>query len=245
MGTVFSIELRGAEGQVDATDAVGDVVEWLHWVDRTFSTYKGDSQICRLDRGELTLDECHPHVQAVLDQAEALRGATGGYFDVRASGGLDPSGLVKGWSIEVASARLAGSGWPHHLVDGGGDVRLRRHPGADHPQPWRVALRHPFDLGSCCAVLEMAEGAVATSGTYERGFHVMDPHRGRAVTDTVALTVVGPDLAVADAYATAGLAMGLDAPDWLGELDGYEAYLVDAGGGAWETPGFDRLRAGA
>ena len=59
------------------------------------------------------------------------------------------------------------------------------------------------------------EGAVATSGTYERGFHVIDPKRRRPVTDLAAVTVIGPELTLTDAYATAALAMGAAAPAWL------------------------------
>lgn len=65
-----------------------------------------------------------------------------------------------------------------------------------------------------------------------------DPHTGRPAMDLASVTIVGPGLTLADAYATAAFAMGGDAPGWLAELSGYESYVLDAGGHAWWSPGF-------
>jgi thiamine biosynthesis lipoprotein len=56
----------------------------------------------------------------------------------------------------------------------------------------------------------LRDGAVATSGLYERGLHVVDPRQRRPATDLAAATVIGPDLAMADAYATTAVAMGAE-----------------------------------
>ena len=79
---------------------------------------------------------------------------------------------------------------------------------------------------------------VATSGTYERGFHVIDPRCGRAARGLCSVTVAGPDLGMADAYATAAVAMGLPGLSWLAALDGYETAVVTAAGAAYRS---DRL----
>lgn len=242
MGTVVSIDVRTEGADPELAGAIAEVVTWLHWVDATFSPFKPDSDIARLDRGEVSIGDCHPQVGEILDLCEALRAQTDGYFDPRAGGHLDPSGLVKGWSIEHASAWLAGAGWPDHAIDGGGDVRLRG--GAESPvsRPWRVGLRHPLQLDGFSAVVGLDEGAVATSGTYERGFHVIDPHRRRPVVSVAAVTVIGPELTSTDGYATAALAMGLDAPAWLATLADHESFMIDANGDGWATPGFARYR---
>jgi thiamine biosynthesis lipoprotein len=91
-------------------------------------------------------------------------------------------------------------------------------------------------------VVEIDGGAVATSGTAERGPHVIDPHSGRAALELASVTVIGADLTRADAYATAALAMGPAAPAWLSRLQDHEAYVIDAAGMVWSTPGFDRYR---
>jgi thiamine biosynthesis lipoprotein len=71
---------------------------------------------------------------------------------------------------------------------------------------------------------------------------VFDPHRGHPATALASVTLIGPDLADTDSYATAALAMGSAAPDWLAGLAGFDALVVDRHGYAWETPGFSRHR---
>lgn len=173
----------------------------------------------------------------MLARREHARGVTGGYFDVYAGGRLDPSGLVKGWAVEQASARLAAAGAPHTSVNGGGDVRLRG--GAAPGRPWRVGLAHPLRRGTLVAVVEGGgDLAVATSGTAERGAHVLDPWTGRPAVGLAAVTVVGPELGSVDAYATAAFARGPAAREWLEGLPGHEGLGVGLDGGGWVTSGF-------
>jgi thiamine biosynthesis lipoprotein len=231
MGMAVSIDVRGVDAGTD--DAVADVVRWLHWVDATFSTFKETSPVSMIARGELSTDDAPAEVREILGLAAALAGETRGYFDIRAGGRLDPSGVVKGWAVERASAALAAAGCTSHCVNAGGDIRVRG-------GPWRIGIAHPLVRDALTSVVELTDGAVATSGTAERGLHIIDPHTARPAIELASVTVVGPDLAVADAYATAAMAMGLDAPGWLDGLTGYSAYVVDAGGRAWCTPGFGR-----
>jgi thiamine biosynthesis lipoprotein len=239
MGTVVTIDVRNCS-ETASEAAIGQALDWLHWVDRTFSTYLPGSEICRIERGELHIDDAQPHVRNILAACDELGAMTQGYFDAFATGRLDPSGLVKGWSLEQASDILVAAGCPDHLISGGGDIQLRGRTGSD--EAWRVAVVHPFRLDGYCAVLELDGGAVATSGTYERGFHVIDPHLGRPAMDLASVTVIGEHLATTDAYATAALAMGDLAPEWLEGLVGFEGMVIDADGRGHETSGFDRYR---
>lgn len=214
-----------------AIDGDGDVegaFAWLRWVDATFSTYRVDSEISRIDRGELAARDAHPFVRQVLGRCERLRRATRGYFDARAGGRLDPSGLVKGWAAERAW-RIAGGG----CVDAGGDVRVGG-------RPYRVGVRHPHEPGALAAVVRLRDGAVATSGAYERGTHIVDPHTGRPPRGVLSVTVVAPDLATADAYATAAFAMGAGAAAFLARAT---AMIVLEGDRVLTTPSFDALTA--
>ncbi len=231
MGTVFSLDIRD-EGNWDA--AIADVVRWLHHVDAVFSTYRPDSEISRLDRGELT--DPSPLVREVLDACAELTRVSDGSFSARPSGRLDPSGYVKGWAIQRASGLLRAAGSENHTVNGGGDVQATgsRSPG----EPWRVGVTHPLRPGMLAAVVRTRGGAVATSGTAERGAHIVDPHTGAAVTELASVTVVGPELRLADAYATAAFAMGGECRSWLTALPDYEALVVTARGTLWRTPGF-------
>jgi thiamine biosynthesis lipoprotein len=224
MGTVFSIDVR-APGVAAA--AVGDVVRWLHRVDDTFSTYRADSVISRLRRGKITLGECPDDVAYVLARCAELTEETGGYFDCRYAGALDPSGYVKGWAIERASDLLAAAGSANHCVNGGGDVQC---VGSAAPErPWRVGLIDPLRPGRLLGSVDGTNLAVATSGTAERGRHVMDPLAGDRPATYASITVIGTRLADTDAYATAALAMGERAPEWL-RGRGLRAVLVAADG---------------
>jgi thiamine biosynthesis lipoprotein len=235
MGTAISVDVRDA---VATGAALDEVFAWFRWVDEVFTTYQPDSQVSRLGRGEITVADCEPRVGWVLDQCSAIRRQTGGYFDIWATGSLDPSGLVKGWSVDVASEMLARRGLTRHCINAGGDIRLRGEP--EPGRPWRAGIAHPHARRGVTTIVEGRDLAIATSGTAERGVHVFDPHTRRAATALASVTLVGADLTVTDAFATAALAMGLDAPGWLAGLDEHEAYVIDAGGHVWWTAGFPR-----
>ncbi|MFD9328048.1 FAD:protein FMN transferase [Streptomyces sp. NPDC060065] len=231
MGTVFSFDVRGGEpAAVQA--ALEEAVAQLHRVNEVFSTYREDSQISRLARGQLTVAECDPEVAEVLDLCAEAERLSEGWFSTTYEGRLDPTGLVKGWSTERVARHLAAAGASGVSVNGGGDVQLCGVPGPQ--RPWRVGVADPLRPGSLAAVVSAAgadELAVATSGTAERGAHIVDPRTGKsAVTDLVAVTVVGPRLTWADAWATAAFAMGSrQALDWLESLPDVEALLITAG----------------
>ena len=195
----------------------------------TFSTYRPDSDISRLNRGEIALADAHVSVQSVLRRCESLRRSTRGYFDVAApmaslGGGVDPSGFVKGWAVEGAGRLLSGAGANSWCVNAGGDICLSGAPaGCDC---WRVGIQHPVERLAVAAVLGLRAGAVATSGTYERGNHILDPHTGRAPEGVLSVTIVGHDLAVADAYATAVFAMGRDGAEWAATRPRFGAIVI-------------------
>jgi thiamine biosynthesis lipoprotein len=226
MGTAVSIELADDLPAERLRSMIADTCAWLHEVDARFSTYKLDSEVSRLGRGEITIADCSADLRHVLDVCADLWRDTDGYFDAYAGGSLDPSGYVKGWSVEVASVRLADAGSVRHFINAGGDIRMRG--GSPDGGPWRVGIRHPWEADKVSWVLAVTEGAVATSGTYERGDHVLNPRTGKPAHGLRSVTVVGPDLSVADAYATAALAMGEAGISWLAKkaADGYESAVV-------------------
>ncbi|MEU7472013.1 FAD:protein FMN transferase [Streptomyces sp. NPDC044984] len=231
MGTVFSLDVRGGEPAV-VRAALEEAVAGLHRVDEVFSTYRDDSQLSRLARGELGVGECDAEVAEVLELAAEAERVSDGWFSPRYRGRLDPTGIVKGWATERAARRLAAAGATGVSVNGGGDVQVLGAPGAG--RPWRVGVSDPLRPGGLAAVVSAAgagELAVATSGTAERGDHIADPRTGRpAVTDLVAVTVVAPRLTWADCWATAAFAMGSrEGLRWLESLPDVEGLLITAG----------------
>ena len=236
MGMPVRVEVRDGRAGADGVEAV---FAWLRQVDAGFSTYRGDSEISRFNRGELAPGDLSADLREVLDRCEQLREATAGAYDARAplAGGVDPTGLVKGWAVDRAAALLQAAGARDFCIDAGGDLRL-------HGRPRRVGIRHPHRRRRLAAVLELADAAVATSGAYERGDHIVDPRTGRPPAGVVSVTVVGRDLATADALATAAFAMGEDGPAWTAGLQGHDAMTILAGGRVLSTPGFLRHCAG-
>jgi thiamine biosynthesis lipoprotein len=238
MGTAVTFDVRGERPPADAIDAA---VGWLHGVDGQFSTYRPESAVCRFDRGELLLSDASADMRWIVDRCERLRRETGGFFDAYANGSFDPSALVKGWAVERAADGLRAAGFERFCINAGGDVVARGR--ADSDQPWRIGIRHPHDPQALAGVVE-ADGdlAVATSGLYERGDHIIDPVSRRAPEGVLSVTVTGPDLGTADAYATAAFAMGRDGPAWTLRLDGYESMTILDDGTVLATPAFPAAR---
>jgi thiamine biosynthesis lipoprotein len=239
MGIPVGIDVR--DDGVDPA-ALDRAFAHLRAVDAAFSPYRAESDVRRLDAGTLAPSDARPEVRAVLARCERLRRETGGRFDVRATGVLDPSGFVKGWAVDGAVATLAAAGARNLCVHAGGDVRVRgeRAPG----RPWRIGVQHPHERGRLAAVLAAPTAglAVATSGAYERGEHIVDPLSGRPPRGVLSVTVAGPELGPADAYATAAFAMGRDGPAWTATLRGYEALAILTRGRVLSTPGLAAIR---
>lgn len=233
MGTVFSFDVRAPGVEPAALD---EAERWLRHVDATFSTYVDDSVISRLDRGAMRRADCPADVRAVLAECERLEQVTGGYFTLHPGGRLDPSGLVKGWAIQRVSDLLREAGSVHHCVNGGGDVQCAGD--AAPGQPWRVGIAHPLRPGELAAVAVGTGLAVATSGLYERGAHIVDPVSGQVPAALAGLTVVGTRLGETDAFATAAFAMGAGARAWIEQQPGYEAFAVLPDGATWHTSGW-------
>jgi thiamine biosynthesis lipoprotein len=234
MGMPIVLDVRDAvEGET-----VDRVFDWLRRVDATFSTFKPDSEISRINRGELAVADAESDVREVLERCEELRAVTRGYFDVTVPipGGIDPTGLVKGWAVERAADLLYEAGARNYGISAGGDMRVR---GRALPDTcWRIGIQHPRLRDRVAAIVETTDLAVATSGAYARGDHVVDP-AGAPPTGVLSVTVCGPDLGTADAFATAAFAMGVAGPHWTARLPrGYDAMTILADERVLSTGGF-------
>ncbi|MER5445158.1 FAD:protein FMN transferase [Streptomyces sp. NPDC002766] len=233
MGFPVSLRVDDEDVPERAADAV---FAWLREVDARFSPYRPDSEVCRYDRGELERHELSDDLVEVLDLCEHYRRATGGAFDVRLPGrGLDPNAVVKGWSVQRAADLLRAAGARRFVLNAGGDVVAAG-------GPWRVGVRHPEHADKLCAVLELTDGAVATSARYERGDHIVDGRTGRPATGLLSLTVIASSLTEADAVATAAFAMGAEGIGWAASLPGCEVFAVDADGQVLRTEGLPVAR---
>ena len=241
MGTVIAVDIRDRGIPENVLDKI---FAWFHQVDATFSTFRSDSEISRLGRGELRVSGCTPDVREVLVLCDEVRRDSRGCFDIWQGSRCDPSALVKGWSVERASLMLKDAGARNYFINAGGDIIASGRPAPE--RNWRVGIRHPEQTDRLAAVLSVSDLAVATSGTYERGEHIIDPRCSKAPTGLLSMTVIGPSLAYADAYATAAFVMGGDGAGWVAAIEGYEALAITEERQATWTPGVDSLlvRAG-
>jgi FAD:protein FMN transferase len=241
MGTAIGLDLRAP--WVDA-DVVDRFFDWLRSVDERFSTYQADSLVSRIRRGEISLAATDPDVREVLELCERVRLATAGVFDVWSHdpAGLDPSGLVKGWSIDRGAEILRGAGARNFCINAGGDVLAAGE--AETGKPWRVGIRHPHAGDRLVKVVAVRDLAVATSGAYERGPHIANPNAPAAPAELLSLTTVGPGLTLSDAYATAAFGMGEAGIRWVASQPGYGVCAVNRQGRTVWDDKFGALIAG-
>jgi thiamine biosynthesis lipoprotein len=237
MGTVVTLDLYGEASleSVETARMFEEAVRLLRDADDTFSTWQRDSPLSRLRRGEVTLRDVPPEVAEVLDRCRVARRLSQHWFDPWAMpGGVDPTGLVKGWAAQRALEPLRHVGLAGALVNAAGDVASFGGPRVG--DAFRLGIVSPEDPRTLACVVE-SPGAVATSGTYERGAHLINPFT-RVAAPTATATVTGPDLGLADALATALALAGPDGLEMLHAIEGYAGLVIDPSGSAHVSDAF-------
>ena len=232
-GTIVDVDCSSAVVSAAELDrAMESVIKFCEGVDRDFSTYKSDSWVSRLRRGEVAIEECPDDVIEVWDLCAQAKRISDGAFDPWAvAGGFDPSGLVKGWAADKCADILVAVGAQHVQVNAAGDLSLRGGfvDGDGAVKPWPIGVVNPNNKMEVVKVYEISDGAIATSGTYERGAHIVDPHTRMIAIGAKSATVVGADGWLCDAMATAVMVGGTDSAKWFGqpELQGYQLFGVN------------------
>ena len=239
MGSVASIHVYDAVAGDLIEAVIAEVFSELGRYEELFSTYRSSSEISRINRKELHLLEASREVIDVLDACFYLEGASGGAFSSRRlDGSIDPAGFVKGWAVERSSRRFDAAGIRNWYVSLGGDMQMGDPPfsGNDALGGWKVGIADPSCAGEVVAGLCLKRGAVATSGTSERGRHLIDPRSGEACHYWSSLTVVGPSLTWADAFATTAFVLGEDGIDWVHQFEGYAVLGIKSDGSTVTVP---------
>ncbi len=238
MGMPVTVEI--IDNIPNVSELISEIFEYFKTVDEKFSTYKENSEISKINSGEINVENYSAEVKEVLRLAEQTKRETSGYFDiVRPDGKLAPLGLVKGWAINNAARLLSNKGVKNFYINAGGDIQaVGRNAAGEY---FKVGIENPFKRGEIIKVVELKNAGLATSGTYIRGQHIYNPHKpNQKINDIISLTVVGPNIYEADRFATAAFAMGKDAVNFLETLNGFEAYMIDADGVATMTSSFER-----
>lgn len=234
MGMPIEIEIIGS----DVRSVLETAFTYLVTIDERFSTYKKNSEISRINRGEIESSAWSAEMREIFTLAEKTKKETDGYFDTRHPDGyIDPSGIVKGWAILNTAALIRKAGYEDYFVNAGGDIAMggRNVEGKD----WSIGIRNPFNLNEIVKIVYPRGKGIATSGSYIRGAHIYNPHAPEEkLADTVSITVIGPDVLEADRFATAAFAMGKSGIAFIESLSGFEGYAIDVRGTATLTNGF-------
>jgi FAD:protein FMN transferase len=214
------------------------VFDYFTYIDNKFSTYKGDSEISRINKGLLKISRASADMQQILKLCEQTKKTTGGYFEIDHFGTLDPSGLVKGWAVNNVAKMLLKKKFTNFYINAGGDIQVGGRNGQG--QKWRIGIENPFDRRQIIKAITVDTEGVATSGTYIRGQHVYDPHQPDIpLTDIVSLTVIGPNIYEADRFATAAFAMGYHGLAFINNLKVFAGFMIDKHGLSRQTPNFN------
>jgi len=247
MGTVVTIDVFGEADEVTRKEVhlrIARARAVLQSADAVFSTWKEHSPINQLRRGEITVAQAPPEVAAVMEGCATARSLSDGWFDPWAMpGGFDPTGYVKGWAAQRALGALSMPGLTGGIVNAAGDVVASGRPGPG--RPFRVAIVDPSNRKRFACVVEL-DGGIATSGTYERGAHLIDPRTGQPASRAASASVTGPDLGLADALATALAVAGPAGLAFIEPIEGYEGFVIGYDG-SWQYTAdfpFDTARSG-
>ena len=227
-GTIVFVEVASTKvGLHELNTGLAEVTEYVKVVDQEFSTYKPDSQVSKIRRGELKIEDASAQMQEVWELCLKARELTDGSFDPWVvKGGYDPSGYVKGWAADKCVQILKRHGAENIQVNAAGDLVLAG--GYENGKPWSIGVRSPENRFEVVKVFEITNGAIATSGTYEIGAHIKDPHTGLIAIGARSATVIGPDGGLADALATSLVVAGQDgaAIFMKPELSEYRVWVI-------------------
>lgn len=229
-GTIVFVECLG-KSESNLKQGIEACRNYFEFVDEVFSTYKDNSEVSRLRRGEIEISDSRAELQEVWELCAVAKEITEGSFDPWCvEGGFDPSGYVKGWASDKAIAILKKHGATSIQINAAGDLSLAGGNIVDGELgPWKIGIRHPEKAHTVVKVFDIWDGAVATSGTYERGAHIKDPHTGLIAIGARSASVLGPDGGLADSLATALVVSGRDGAMWFAkpELEHYKAWVID------------------
>jgi FAD:protein FMN transferase len=224
-------QIMGMPVSIDIPDCNNSqVFDWafarLCQIDNKFSTYKPDSEVSRYIKGEINEADLSRELKSIIRACRAAQKKTNGYFSAWAGGTFDPSGYVKGWAIAEAGKIIEKAGYKTYCIGAGGDIMAR----SDSDKIWNIGIQSPADKTKILNTLSISSGAVATSGSYERGAHIINPKTKQPANGFLSVTIAGPDIIWADVLATAVFAMGPAGSKFMQSQPAYEALVIDKPG---------------
>ncbi len=233
MGMPISVDVPAC-----ATDTIFDeCFSRLHEIDSIFSTYHPNTEVSRYRSGSLKLQNTSKDFMKVMGACKEIESNTRGYFSAWYGGTYDPSGYVKGWSIEQVATLLRQHKLQTFYINAGGDVLVS----SNSSKTWNIGIADPQNRMQTIGVISLRNGAIATSGTYEKGAHIINPKTASKATEVLSVTVCGPDIIRADILATTVCAMGVaKGKEYIENQPDYEAMIISAAAELSFTSNFQR-----
>ncbi|HEY6527254.1 MAG TPA: FAD:protein FMN transferase [Cellvibrionaceae bacterium] len=161
---------------------------------------------------------------------------------------IDMGGIAKGYAVDRAVDLLKARGFRHAVVSAGGDTRLL---GDKLGQPWRVGIKNPRPRSAADEVitlLPLTDGAVSTSGDYERFFidkttgervhHIINPKTGKSASEIISVTILGPLGVDTDGLTKCVFILGVEKGlALINRLPGFDTLIIDKHGKAFYSQG--------
>lgn len=220
MDTFVRVEIKGSVDKNLAEHATDKTISRMRKLTKQFDCYSGEI-------------EPSPETQKVLEESERLKKLTKGAFDVefKNDGKINLGGIAKGFIVDEGIAILKEEGIKEALINAGGDMYCMGE--------YKVGIRDPEDRRKIIAAFSVRDRGVATSGTYERGGHIIDPRTGKVVLKPgKSVTVIAETCMKADGLATALYVLkpreGLSIVE---NLDGTECFIIDETGAIYVSSG--------
>lgn len=225
--------------QIESTDEslFEEIFVYFNHIDEVFSVFRSDSEISKINSGKKKIESASSELKEVLQICQKTKDQTDGFFDVSFDGKINPTGIVKGWAVFQASKKLLEKGLTDFYIEAGGDIQVAR---SNSSSPWKVGIRNPFKHEDNVKIVRLFDQGIATSGTYIRGNHIINPKVPGKANEFVSLTVIGPNVLEADRLSTPAFVMGISGLEMIEKMDGFEAYAIDQNGLATYTSGFNK-----
>jgi FAD:protein FMN transferase len=218
MGLPISIDIPNCDDE----SVFNEAFTRFHKIDERFSTYKPDSEVSQFRDGHISEGGLSAELKKVIAECKKAQAETNGYFSAWAAGAFDPSGYVKGWAIVEAGKTIEKQGYDTLCIGAGGDILAR----SNSDKVWQIGIQDPTDKTKILNKLSISNGAVATSGNYERGVHIINPKTGKPADELLSVTIIGPDIIKADVLATACFAMGEKAAEFMKSNKEYQTLVI-------------------
>lgn len=218
MGMPISIDIPGCRDEAVFETAFSRLRE----IDRRFSTYKPESEVSRYASGKIAEADLSDELKDAIKACHEAEKKSGGYFSAWAAGAFDPSGYVKGWAIAETGKIIEKHGYKTYCIGAGGDILAR----SDSEKIWNIGIQDPRDKSKILNMLSISNGAVCTSGNYERGLHIINPKTKKPAGRLLSVTVSGPEIVWADILATAVFASEDKAPEFLNNFSDYKTLTI-------------------